>query len=433
MNTASEVDSSTRINPSTTTQASWYRWPLGEVLQRFSQGRLTMEFPDGTSRDFGKGEGGPQAVIAVRKEDFFRRCVLFGGVGMGEAYMDGDWDSPDLRAVIEWFVVNVHHDQLCKGSADRMPLVGFLKLINRLGHLMRSNSRSLSRKNIAEHYDLGNDFYRLWLDESMTYSCARFTSVDQTLESAQAAKYEALCRKLDLRSTDHVLEIGCGWGGFSLHAASQHGCRVTAVTISQAQFDAATEKIRAAGLEDRVTILLQDYRDLTGTFDKIASIEMLEAVGDNFLETWCAQCHRLLKPDGILAVQMIIVPDGDFADLRRGTDFIQKHIFPGSLLLSVGRMNQAMMRTGDLTLLGLDDMASCYVRTLREWHKKFNARLDDVRALGFPESFLRKWNYYLKYCEAAFATRNISVVQASYTRRCNFNLHREDGISTLLS
>lgn len=432
MSNASELDSTTNIHSTTRTPASCYRWALRKVLQRFTQGRLTLEFPDGTSRDFGRGEAGPQAVIAVRNEDFFRRCVLFGGVGMGEAYMDGDWDSPDLRAVIEWFVVNVHHDRQCKGSADRMPFVGFLKLINRLGHLSRSNSRSLSRKNIAEHYDLGNDFYRLWLDESMTYSCARFTSVDQTLECAQAAKYEALCRKLDLRSTDHVLEIGCGWGGFSLHAASHYGCRVTAVTISQAQFETASEKIRTEGLEDRVTILLQDYRDLTGTFDKIASIEMLEAVGDHFLETWCAQCHRLLKPDGILAVQMIIVPDGDFADLRRGTDFIQKHIFPGSLLLSVGRMNQAMMRTGDLTLLGLDDMASCYVRTLREWHGKFNARLNEVRALGFSEKFLRKWNYYLKYCEAAFATRNISVVQASYTRRCNFNLHREDGISPLL-
>jgi cyclopropane-fatty-acyl-phospholipid synthase len=369
--------------------------------------------------------------MIVHREEFFRRCIVFGGVGLGEAYMDGDWDSPDIRAIIEWFVVNLHHDRRCKGSADRMPLVGFLNVLNRLRHLMRPNSRPLSRKNIAEHYDLGNDFYRLWLDESMTYSCALFTSTEQTLELAQTAKYEALCQRLDLRSTDHLLEIGCGWGGFSLHAASRYGCQVTAVTISQAQFDEATERICEAGLQDRVRIVLQDYRDMTGKFDKIASIEMLEAVGDNFLEAWCAQCHRLLKADGMLGVQMIIVPDRDFEDLRRGTDFIQKHIFPGSLLLSVGRMNQAMIRTGDLTLLRMDDMASCYARTLREWHAKFNARLAEVRGLGFSETFVRKLNYYLKYCEAAFATRNISVVQAVYTRRCNLNLHREDGILTL--
>ena len=281
-----------------------------------------------------------------------------------------------------------------------------------------------SRRNIAEHYDLGNDFYSLWLDETMTYSAARFETADQKLEDAQASKYDALCQKLDLKPTDHVLEIGCGWGGFCTHAARTYGCRVTAVTISKEQFAYATARVEREGLADKVEIRLQDYRHIEGQFDKIASIEMLEAVGDQYLETWFAKCHEVLKPDGLLAFQAITTPDCRHSNLRKGVDWIQKHIFPGSLLLSLARLNEAANRTGDLFLHGLEDLGAGYAKTLSLWHERFNDRLDEVSSLGFDGTFIRKWNFYLKYCEAAFATRNISVVQAVYTRPNNTALHR---------
>jgi cyclopropane-fatty-acyl-phospholipid synthase len=418
---------------STATQSpSFYRWPLLRILRRFEKGTLQVIYPEGRTETFGGKQAGPTARVIIHQEEFFKRCAMFGAVGLGEAYTDGLWDSQDLRSVLEWFIINMHADPKLKGSSQRFRSVGWLKILNRLGHLFRRNTKQGSSRNITEHYDLGNDFYKLWLDPSMTYSSARYTSADQSLEDAQRSKYQALCEKLRLQATDHVLEIGCGWGGFSIHAASTFGCKVTGVTISPAQHAEATARVKAAGLEDRIQILLCDYRDLTGQYDKIASIEMLEAVGDEFLETWCTKCLELLKPQGLLAVQMITVPDCDHADLKRGTDWIQKHIFPGSLLLATQRMVNAMSRTGNLFIHGLEDLGASYARTMREWHTRFNQRLEDVRQQGFSESFLRKWNYYLKYCEAAFATRNISVVQAVFTRPCNLSLHQEDGTLTAL-
>lgn len=398
------------------------RQPLLSTLRRFKIGRLQVDFPDGTGEVFGVGDTGPRARVSIHRNEFFRKCALHGNVGLGEAYIDGDWDTPDIRAVIEWFILNLHADPRAKGSSQRLGLIGLLKLLDRIGHRLRPNSKTMSRRNIEEHYDLGNDFYGLWLDPTMTYSSALYTSPDQTLGSAQFAKYKALCRKLRLGPSDRVLEIGCGWGGFALHAAQNHGCHVTGVTISPSQHAEACARVRAAGLGDRIEIRLQDYRDISGQFDKIVSIEMLEAVGDRYLETWTAKCHEVLAPQGLLAVQMITVPDCDHRELKRGTDFIQKHIFPGSLLLSVGRMNQALNRTGNLFLHHLEDLGASYARTLAEWHETFNGRLTEVRSLGFDERFIRKWNYYLKYCEAAFATRNISVVQAVYTRPLNASL-----------
>jgi cyclopropane-fatty-acyl-phospholipid synthase len=259
----------------------------------------------------------------------------------------------------------------------------------------------------------------------MTYSAAKYTRPDQSLEEAQIAKYEALCQKLHLKASDHVLEIGCGWGGFSMHAAKTYGCRVTGVTISQEQFNEATKRVKEAGLEHLIEIRFQDYRLITGQFDKIASIEMLEAVGEKYLETYFAKCAEVLAPHGILAVQMITVPDHHFRQLARGADWIQKHIFPGSLLLAVGRVNEAIRKTSTLSPLELEDLGSGYARTMREWFIEFNAKLDAVRAQGFSETFIRKWNYYLKYCESAFATRNISVVQASWSRYSHEAVHQQ--------
>jgi cyclopropane-fatty-acyl-phospholipid synthase len=304
-----------------------------------------------------------------------------------------------------------------------------MSIFNRALHLLRPNSLTTSKRNIAEHYDLGNSFYKLWLDPTMTYSAAKFTSEAQTLEEAQRAKYDALCQKLRLQPNDRVLEIGCGWGGFSIHAATNYGCHVTGVTISKAQHEEALRRVRDAGLSDKIDIRLEDYRKIEGQFDKIASIEMLEAVGDKYLETYFAKCDSLLAPHGLLAFQCITVPDNEYDDLRKGTDWIQKHIFPGSLLLSVARVNQAINRTGHMILHNFEDMGAGYSRTLREWWITFNDKLDDVRQLGFDDRFIRKWNYYLRYCEAAFASRCISVVQACYTKSGNVSLHHEGGVS----
>ncbi len=405
-----------------------YRMLVLKALGLMKKARLTLELPSGEVLQLGDGSPGPHATIQVRNDSFFKKCALYSGIGLGESYMDGDWETDDLRAVIEWFIVNVADDARMNGSSRRIPGVGLMQFINRVGHLLRPNSLRTSRRNIAEHYDLGNDFYKLWLDPTMTYSAARFTNPDQTLEEAQISKYDALCQKLRLTADDHVLEIGCGWGGFSIHAASRYGCRVTGVTISQAQYDEAVQRVKAAGLADKIEIRMQDYRKITGQFDKIASIEMLEAVGDKYLETYFRKCTEVLKPGGMLAFQMITVPDYSYQDLKRGVDWIQKHIFPGSLLLSISRVNQAIQRVGELFMHGMEDIGSGYARTLREWHVNFNARLTEVRDLGYSETFIRKWNYYLKYCEAAFATRNISVVQAVYTKPSNLGLHREDGV-----
>lgn len=403
------------------------------LLEKMPLGGLRMEYSDGRVRHFGK-PGAPITARVILRDDsgFFKRCTYYGNIGMGEAYTDGMWDTPDIAAVISWFIYNVNAMQGAESSSADLAGVNLLKLVNWFRHLRRENSVETSRRNISEHYDLGNDFYRLWLDPSMTYSSARFENYEQSLEDAQRGKYDALCRKLQLKATDHVLEIGCGWGGFAEHAARNYGCRITGVTISEAQADYARKRISAAGFEDQVEIRIQDYRHITGRFDKIASIEMLEAVGDKYHHSFFAKCAEVLTPEGLLGVQMITVPDCSYRSLKKNVDWIQKHIFPGSLLLSVGRINEVLLATGDLFLHHLEDFGADYARTLSTWYDRFNAVQEDVRALGFDEPFSRSWNYYLKYCEAAFASRNISVVQAIYTRPNNASLHHrfEEGLKS---
>jgi cyclopropane-fatty-acyl-phospholipid synthase len=294
-----------------------------------------------------------------------------------------------------------------------------MKFYNRLFHSRRDNSLNGSRKNISEHYDLSNDFFALWLDPTMTYSSAYFKEETFTLEEAQKAKYQRLCEQLHLKPTDHVLEIGSGWGGNAIYMASNFGCKVTTITISQEQQKLAIERVKAAGLDDRISVEIQDYRKIKGQYDKIVSVEMLEAVGARYFENYFEQCHKLLKQDGIFALQVITCPDSRFEALRDGVDWIQKHIFPGSLLPSVGSMNEAINRTGDLTLVDLKDLGLHYARTLKTWFENFNQQLEEVKKLGFSESFIRKWNYYLCYCEAAFEMRNINVMQLVYARPNN--------------
>jgi cyclopropane-fatty-acyl-phospholipid synthase len=404
------------------------------VLAAFTgmtRGHLRLELPDGTTRDFGSPAQlstiplniPAHASLRVRRPAFFNKCALSGDIGFAESYIDGDWDTPDLTALVAWFLQNIDTAPTLSGSQRRTPFaLNALRLVNRLGHVCRANTRANSARNIREHYDLSNDFFALFLDPSMMYSSALWTDPDASLAEAQHEKNDALCRSLRLTPTDSVLEIGTGWGGWALHAAQTYGCHVTTVTISQQQYDFARRRVIDAGLGDRIEVRLQDYRDLTGSFDKIVSIEMLEAVGHAYQETYFITVSRLLKPDGLLALQYIACPDNRYAALRRGVDFIQKHIFPGSLLLSTNRVNTLLAKTGGFTLHSHRDFGHDYARTLKLWRDAFLAKLPEVRALGFDDRFIRKWTYYLAYCEAAFAMRNISVVHTLHTRPNNISL-----------
>jgi cyclopropane-fatty-acyl-phospholipid synthase len=408
------------------------------VLRSFAdmtRGHLCLEFPDGSVAEFGSVADAQDrrlplglpaaAVIRVRREAFFQKCFWAGDIGFGESFVDGDWETPNLTAVVAWFLLNLDTAPGLSGShRARVLAQNFLHFANRLGHALRPNSRATARRNIAEHYDLSNDFFSLWLDPAMMYSSAKWPAhaPHLTLAEAQREKNDALCRALRLTSADHVLEIGTGWGGWSLQAAQTYGCRVTTVTISRQQFDHARRRVAEAGLTDRVEVRLQDYRELSGAFDKIVSIEMMEAIGHRYLPDFCRVLDRVLKPNGLIALQFITCPDARYGQFRRGVDFIQKHIFPGSLLLSLNRVNNHLTRAGGFVLHATDNFGHDYARTLREWRDRFTTRLDEVRALGFDDRFIRKWSYYLSYCEAAFAMRNISVVHTLYTRANNLQL-----------
>ncbi|MEY4690452.1 MAG: hypothetical protein RIT19_777 [Verrucomicrobiota bacterium] len=395
---------------------------VDSLFRPMTAGHLRMLCPDGSSREFGAPGQTPAAEIHVRRWRFFTRCAVGGDMGFGEAYQDGDWETPDLAAVIAWFCANVEQAPSMSGSARKRLRFTLLNAANRLRHFLNRNSLTGSRANIAAHYDLGNTFYSQWLDATMTYSAALFESPDQSLEAAQTAKYERLCRELRLKAGEHLLEIGSGWGGMASHAARRHGARVTTITLSEAQAAYCRERFEREGIAHLAEVRVVDYRRLEGRFDKIVSIEMMEAIGDQYLETYCRTVQDLLKPGGLFAAQFITYPDSRHDELRRGVDWIQKHIFPGSLLLSLNRVNQAMQRTGRLHLHTLHDMGLDYGRTLREWRQRFNLGLDEVRRQGFDEHFIRTWNYYLAYCESAFLWRNISVVQATWTAPNNRSL-----------
>ncbi|MHC4948251.1 MAG: class I SAM-dependent methyltransferase [Planctomycetota bacterium] len=374
-------------------------------LAPLAGGRLTIVDADGL-RVVGDGEGDLQSAVHVHDPRAWRQFLLGGSLGAAEAYLRGWYSCDDLPAVLRLFARNLDVTDGMEGGAAR--LAG---AVARLRHRRRRNTRTGSRRNIEDHYDLGNDLYALFLDESMTYSCAVFERPDATLAEAQSAKLERICRALHLSPGDHVLEIGSGWGSFAIHAARRYGCRVTTTTISPAQHELATARVRAAGLADRVEVRLRDYRDLDGTYDRIVSIEMIEAVGHEFLDAYFGACRRLLRPDGRMALQAILMPDHRYASYRKAADFIQRYVFPGSSLPSPGAITAAVGRATDLRLVHLDDLTPHYAETLRRWRARFIANLDRVRALGYPPRFERLWDYYLSYCEAGFAERTIGVAQ----------------------
>ena len=368
-----------------------------------------MTFPDGARLVHWGSQPGPVAGIRIHRRRMLRRLVAGGGVGFAESYVDGDWDSDDLTSFIELAALNL---ESLSGAIRGWPV---LRALNRGLHRLRANTKRGARRNIAAHYDLGNAFYSRWLDETMTYSAARFQSPDEPLESAQLRKYRRMAKRADLRAEHSVLEIGCGWGGFSIWAAREIGCRVTAVTISQQQYDFVTKRIAEEGLGDRVDVRLQDYRDLTGQFDRIVSIEMLEAVGERYWPVFFKTLHERLAPGGHAALQVITIDDDLFPSYRESADFIQRYVFPGGMLPSPSVLRDSIEDAG-LTWLGHSEHAADYAQTLNRWRQRFESAWPEIATLGFDERFRRLWRYYLEYCEAGFRSNRIGLVQVGLGR-----------------
>ena len=399
----SEVLSSTRSKP-----ASWLNRACRRlVLRRLSSlknGQICLE--DQHER-FVLGENSPDALratISVKNPRFYRRLVTGRDLGLADAYLAGDFDCDDLTILFRIFCRNLdwHHT-----FGKTLELA--TRTAARFGYWLARNMRSGSRRNIGAHYDLGNEFFELFLDPSMMYSSAIFDDTTMSLADAQTARLDEICRRVQLKASDHLLEIGTGWGGFALHAAKNFGCRVTTTTISENQFRYAQQRIAAAGLSDRVTVLQQDYRDLTGTYDKLVSLEMIEAVGPQYYDQYFSKCAGLLDANGRMLLQAIVMPEQRYSQYLKSVDFIQKYIFPGGCLPSVTAMQNSMTRNSMLRLLSMDDFAEGYARTLREWRRSFLERQEDVRQLGYSERFIRMWDYYLTYCEGAFEERAVRV------------------------
>ncbi len=390
----------------------WSKGVLFHILERIREGRVIVS-TGGEVFTFGRltADFPSEVTIAIRDPRFFSATVFGGSIGVAESFMAGHWETDDLTTLIRIVIRNekVFEDMDRGWALLKSP-------VHRLYHMARRNTEEGSKLNVTAHYDLGNDFYALFLDGTMTYSCGIFEEPESTMEEASIAKVDRICRKLDFSSRDHVLEIGTGWGGFAIHAAANYGCRVTTTTISRAQWDFARERVRAAGLEDRVEVLLRDYRNLAGQYDKLVSIEMVEAVGHHYLDAFFSACSGLLKDDGEMLLQAITIRDQVFDRHKHSVDFIKRYVFPGSCIPSVAAMSQAVSRVTDLRLFHLEDITPNYVRTLRAWRAKFHDNLEAVRALGYSKTFIRMWEYYLCYCEAGFAERYLGDVQMLFTK-----------------
>lgn len=378
-------------------------------MSRLRFGELELVDPLGRTR-FGSTRE-LCAAVRVHRGGFFRRAILGGTLSVADSYIRGDWDCDDLTSLFRVLLRN-------RSSMDRLDR-GFARVVGAIHgivHRVRANTRAGSRRNVAAHYDLGNEFFRLWLDETMAYSCGIFVSPTSSLRNASIEKFDRVCRKLNLNSEDHVLEIGGGWGGFAVHAATRYGCRVTSTTISRRQFDFARDCVRRAGVEDKVALVCKDYRDLEGQFDKLASIEMIEAVGHDYLDEYFRRCARLLRPEGTFVLQAIVMPEQGYSKYLASVDFVQRYVFPGGCLPSMGAILASVGRAADFRLVHVEDFAPHYAETLRRWCRSFNLRAGDVRELGCSESFIRLWTYYLSYCEAAFQERCVGLLQIQFDK-----------------
>ena len=382
------------------------------ILRKLKRGKITIL--EGPHRHvFGQSSSAYplEAVINVYHPRFYSKAVLGGSIGSAEAYMNGLWSADDLTTALRIMALN-------RDSFERLDK-GWSKVsapFHKIWHFLRKNTQSGSRKNITAHYDLGNDFYRLFLDETLTYSCGIFDRNGSSMRDASIAKYERICQKLELGPDDDVIEIGSGWGGFAIYAAQNYGCRITTTTISDQQFKLAKQRIADSGAADRINLVMKDYRDLNGKYDKLVSIEMIEAVGHHYLEAYFRSCSRLLKPDGMMLLQAITIADQVFERHKRAVDFIKRYIFPGSCIPSIAAMTSAIARATDLRLFHLEDITPHYAKTLACWREQFFNHIDDVKGLEYSEAFIRMWDYYFSYCEAGFAERYIGDVQMLFTK-----------------
>ena len=367
---------------------------------------LTIKDPLGEFVLGSEGADGLSARIEVLDMSFYRQVTLGGSIGAAESYMDQYWQANDLCRVIQIFVRN--RDLL---NSMESGLAILANQLLKVWHFSNRNSQQGSRKNIAAHYDLGNELFALFLDQHSMYSSATFYHPDLSLEDASTAKLERICQKLSLQPDDHILEIGTGWGGFAIYAAKNYGCHITTTTISKEQYQAAQQRVIDAGVADRVTILMEDYRDLQGRYDKLVSIEMIEAVGHHYLDTYLKQCAALLKPNGLALIQAITIEDSYYYQALKSVDFIKRYIFPGSFIPCVSAIVASAARSTDLRLINLEDQGESYALTLNHWRKRFLAALDQVRAQGYNEEFIRMWEFYLCYCEGGFKEKSISNVQ----------------------
>jgi cyclopropane-fatty-acyl-phospholipid synthase len=385
----------------------WAKKGLFSLLRKIHDGQITI-VDGGETFTFGKMTNccSLSAKIHVLNPGFYSDIAFGGSIGAGEAYMAGYWYSDNLTDLIQIMARNIDVlDNMESGTASfTRPLQKFLHWLNR-------NTQSGSRRNIAAHYDLGNEFFRLMLDETMMYSCAVFAKPEMSLYQAQVHRLDMICEKLNLTDSDHLLEIGTGWGGLAIHAAKHYGCKVTTTTISQKQYELARQRIRENGLEHKVTVLLEDYRDLEGKYDKVVSVEMIEAVGLENHATYFNQCSRLLKSGGMMLLQAITIADQRYDYARRNVDFIQKYIFPGGSLPSVTSMMNDITQHTDMRLFHLEDIGPHYATTLRKWHQNVKANLPQIRENGYSDTFLRMWDFYLCYCEGGFMQRTIGTVQ----------------------
>ena len=378
-------------------------------LQPLKHGTLTLIVGD-HSLTFGEANrlsalADIHVRLTIKDAQFYGEVVFGGSIGAGEAYMRDLYDCDNLTNLIRLMVRNQSLlDGIESGWAKlTTPIQAFL-------HRLNKNTQQGSRRNISAHYDLGNDFFKLMLDPTMMYSSGIFSSAKDSLEQASLNKLKSICKKLDLKPTDHVLEIGTGWGGFAIYAAQHYQCKITTTTISQAQYDLATERIAALGLQNQITVLLTDYRDLNGQYDKLVSIEMIEAVGHHFYDTYFACCSALLKPQGMMLLQAITIVDQRYAAAIKSVDFIQRHIFPGSCIPSVTAMLDSITRATDMRLFDLEDIGPHYAKTLAAWRQNFFAHLAEVKQLGYPDTFVRMWDFYLCYCEGGFEERALGDV-----------------------
>jgi cyclopropane-fatty-acyl-phospholipid synthase len=411
------LDDSPRIQPAVSAPRSteWLsRIARSGVKKKFASledGALAL-YESGKVHRFGNPNGDLGTVkMRVHNAHFYADLAFGGSIGAAESYMRGDWSCSDLTGLVRLLSRNRHVLQNLESGLGRLTAP-----INAIIHKLHRNTRAGSRRNIAAHYDLSNDFFELFLDSTMMYSAGIFESPTTTLKEASDAKNERICRKLQLTAHDHLVEIGTGWGGFAIHAASRYGCRVTTTTISQEQYDLACKRVRDAGLTELVTVLLEDYRDLNGRFDKLVSIEMIEAVGHQYYDEYFKTCSDLLEDNGSMLIQAITIDDRQYASAIRSVDFIQRYIFPGSNIPSLARISQALRDATDMKLFHLEDMTEDYATTLKIWDANFKGRIDDVRQLGFSEEFIRMWEFYFAYCEGGFREHVIGSVQMLFTK-----------------